>query len=159
MDTDNQYILYQYGNDININPKTKKIKKDSNIRKNLISFSIPGSNTIYECSINTFIQIKNINDEYYCKSYFKYIKCSNKINKDILYYYIKYNIVIFNIKYRLLFRNNYIYDEFEEHYYVKSSIIDKINIKYEKNGKEHYSKLNIFIQDNDDYSEIFFNIV
>ena len=30
-DTDNQYILYQYGNDIT--EKTKIIKKDSNIRK------------------------------------------------------------------------------------------------------------------------------
>ena len=155
-DTDNQYILYQYGNDIK--EKTKIIKKDSNIRKILITFSIPGSNTIYECSIDTFIQIKNINDEYYCKSYFKYIKCSKKINKDKLYYYIKYNIVIFNIKYRLLFRNNYIYDEFEEHYDVKS-FIDKINIKYVKNGKKHKSTLNIFIENNDDYSEIFFNII
>jgi hypothetical protein len=26
-DTDNQYILYQYGNDINKNPKTKKNQK------------------------------------------------------------------------------------------------------------------------------------
>ena len=58
-DMENQYILYQYGNDIK--QKTKIIKKDSNIRKILITFSIPGSNTIYECSINTFIQIKNIN--------------------------------------------------------------------------------------------------
>jgi hypothetical protein len=156
-DTDNQYILYQYGNDIK--EKTKIIKKDSNIRKNLITFSIPGSNTIYECSINTFIQIKNIKDKNHCIQFFTYIKCSKKFDKDNLYDYIKNNNVIFNIKYRLLFRNNYIYDEFEEHYDVKSSIIDKINIKYEKNGKEHYSKLNIFIQNNDDYSEIFFNIV
>ena len=109
-DTDNQYILYQYGNDIKINPKTKNIKKDSNIRKILISFSIPGSNTIYECSINTFIQIKNINDKYYFNSYLKYIKCSSNFDKNILYNYIKNNNVIkINIKYPLLFRNNYIY--------------------------------------------------
>jgi hypothetical protein len=158
-DTDNQYILYQYGNDIKINPKTKNIKKDSNIRKILISFSIPGSNTNYECTIDTFIQIKkNIKNKNHCIPYFTYIKCSNIFDKDNLYNYIKNNNVIFNIKYKWLFRNNYIYDEFEEHYDVKS-FIDKINIKYEKNGKEHESTLNIFIQENEDYSEIFFNIV
>ena len=54
-DMENQYILYQYGNDIK--QKTKIIKKDSNIRKILITFSIPGSNTIYECSILSLIHI------------------------------------------------------------------------------------------------------
>ena len=49
-DMDNQYILYQYGNDIK--QKTKIIKKDSNIRKILITFSIPESNTIYESSFS-----------------------------------------------------------------------------------------------------------
>ena len=76
-----------------------------------------------------YIQIKNIKDKNHCIQFFTYIKCSKKFDKDNLYDYIKNNNVIFNIKYRLLFRNNYIYDEFEEHYDVKSSIIDKINKK------------------------------
>jgi hypothetical protein len=73
-----------------------------------------------------------------------------------IYLYNRKNIVI-DIKYPLLFRNNYIYDEFGIHQDVSN--IDKINIQYMINKDTYDSNLNIFTKNNENYYEIFFMLL
>jgi hypothetical protein len=155
-----QYILYRNGNDIKTKPKQTHIKCDSNIRNAMMTFRIPKINSIIECKIEDFIQIINNINNYYIS---KYLICNLKlINNDkyidniYIYLYNRKNIVI-DIKYPLLFRNNYIYDEFGIHHDVSN--IDKINIQYMINNGIYDSNLNIFTKNNENYYEIFFMLL
>jgi hypothetical protein len=148
-----QYILYRNGNDIKTKPKQTHIKCDSDIRNAMMIFRIPKINSTIKCKIEDFIQIiNNINNYYISKNLIGNLKLVNNdfikkydkyIHNIYIYLYNRKNIVMY-IKYPLLFRNNYIYDEFGIQRDVSN--IDKINIQYMINNDIQF-KLKYFYKE------------
>jgi hypothetical protein len=140
----NQYILYRYGKDKKL-PKQQIIKCDSDIRNAEMTFRISGSKKIINCKIEQIIQIiNNVKNKRLYQNLIQKIGILD--NKDIEKFenMLLNKNILFNIKYPYLYKNNYIYDEFGEHYDV-ARYINKIYIEYKINNNIYNSKLSKFI--------------